>query len=137
MINLMPQIPAPGPSGDFDRLITLLCFVTDAKAVAQRIADIHQKVLDSADAVAAAEKAKADIATERQALAADREQQANTLATARATHDDKCNQRDRAINERDQQSKKNETAAKDALAKAEATLAEVTARLDRIKAAAA
>jgi hypothetical protein len=138
MINLSPSTPpATGPSGDFDRLITLLSFVTDPKACAQRISEIHQKQLDSADVIAAAEKTRGEIAKEREAMAAEREQHTKQLAAERADHEAKCNLRDHTINDRDRESKTLHTEAQVARDEALKITADLNARLDRIKAAAA
>jgi hypothetical protein len=137
-LSLLPAgIPPSQIPSELDRLIVLIRFAMDPEAVAKRINELLEAARDSIDVTTSADKVRAEFANERALLAAEREKHTQELAAERSAHDAQCNQRDAAINDRDQESKQLHASAQAARDKAESTLAEVTARLDRIKAAAA
>jgi hypothetical protein len=138
MINLLPAgIPPSHVPTEVDRLITLIQFALDPEAVGRRVAALMQAAHDSVEIISSADKVKADIAKEREALALERGEHEKQLAADRAVFEDQCNHRDGAINDRAAETEKLNAEAQAARAEALKITADLNARLERIKAAAA
>jgi hypothetical protein len=137
MISMNATVPPYAAGTDLDRLIALLTFVSDHKAVGARIAELTQARIDAYDVIKSADEVKAEIQQHRDALKAEQKAHAEKLAAERATFENMCHDRDREINERRDETEKLRRDAKAARDEAVKISADLQARLDRVKAAAA
>jgi chromosome segregation ATPase len=138
MINLTPNAAPPYAAGnDLDRLLALLAFVVDHKAVAANIADITQARIDAHEVIKSADKINAEIEASRQALNAERANHDKQLAAERVTFENTCNHRDQQISALKDQTEKLHHEAQAARDEAVRITADLQSRLERVKAAAA
>jgi hypothetical protein len=138
MINpLQPAIPTHPNLSDIDRLITMMTFIGDVEACKARFAELSQLAGESAAVVAQADKLRAEIAMERDAIKAEQAKQDKSLSDARAAFERDCKARDRAIKDRLEEAEKLNQQAQASWDEATKLKADLQARLDRIKSAAA
>jgi hypothetical protein len=139
MINLNTtlDLPIAGKDGDFDRFIVFLRFINNVEACKARLTEINEANQAAHETINSADKVKAEIQRDRDALAKEKVAHAKQLTSDRAEFQKSCDQRDQQINERVKQTDRLNVVAKAAHDKAEQVTAELTARLERIKAAVA
>jgi hypothetical protein len=137
MISMNASAPPYAAGNDLDRLIALLTFVSDHKAVGARIAELTQARIDAYDVIKSADAVKAEIQQHRDALKAEQKAHAAQLAAERTAFENMCNHRDQTINARRDEHEKLHREAKAARDEAVKISADLQARLDRVKAAAA
>jgi len=136
MNPLNPTLP-PLAQGDIASFFALIALVTDPKACAERLTEIAQKESTAAETIKQSEVVKAEIAADRAALAAERKKQATQLAADRQAFQAQCDQREQQINERVKATEKLNAEAQATRAEAMKIKADLQARLDRVKSAAA
>jgi hypothetical protein len=136
MFTLNPLTVPPSYS-DLDRVLTLLSFLGDSKACAERLSEISKAADEASAFVAQADALRAEIAKERSALLAERAVQEKQIEADRVSLQARRSAWENELNVRDAESKKQNEAAKAARAEAERHRDDLKLRIERVKNAAA
>jgi hypothetical protein len=102
MFNLTtPMTPPPtAPLSDLDRLLTLLAFYGDQKAVSARLAEVYSAVETANQIIGTGDQLKAQIASDRAAMEAEIEQERAALKADQSAFVSDCAARDKTITAR-------------------------------------
>lgn len=136
-LNSTLEIPASGRDGDFDRFIVFLAFLNNTEACKARLSQINDANQEAREVINSADKIKAEIQDQRDALKAEQRAHVKKLAADRAEFEQACSARDQQINDRAKETEKLHREAATARDEAKRITADLTARLERVKSAAA